>query len=335
MRDVLTMVDRVADSDVSVLLSRRERRRQGSDRARAAPAVGAAHQAVRQGQLRGAAGRAARERAVRPRARRVHRRAGDARRQVRVRRAAARSCSTRSARCRRRCRPSCCTCCRIGEFTQLGSNRPVEVDVRVIAATNRDLDDDDPRGHVPRGSVLPAAGHRDPRAAAARAPRRDPGARRVLPAAVRGTLRPAAAAPSPALRDALVRLPLAGQRPRAREHDEALRDPAGRGADARGAATRARSADRAGSRHAGRAGGRAGRARRRGGAAARAARPGAAPATPSVEPHAAVKAAKLPDLARAAALSAEREAIQQRARSLPLESPQGRRSTWASATRRC
>ena len=26
------------------------------------------------------------------------------------------------------------------EFTRLGSNRPVEVDVRVIAATNRDLE---------------------------------------------------------------------------------------------------------------------------------------------------------------------------------------------------
>ena len=31
------------------------------------------------------------------------------------------------------------------EFTRLGSNRTVEVDVRVIAATNRDLEADDAR----------------------------------------------------------------------------------------------------------------------------------------------------------------------------------------------
>ena len=48
---------------------RRERRRQGARVARDPPAVDAPQPAVRQGQLRGAAGRAARERALRPRER--------------------------------------------------------------------------------------------------------------------------------------------------------------------------------------------------------------------------------------------------------------------------
>ena len=61
------------------------------------------------------------------------------------------------------------------EFTRLGSNRPVEVDVRVLAATNRDLEAMMRAGSVPRGPLLPPAGHRDPHAAAARTPRGDSG----------------------------------------------------------------------------------------------------------------------------------------------------------------
>ena len=46
----------------------------------------------------------------------------------------------RGRRARRsRCRPSCCGCWRRGEFERLGSPRTLQVDVRVIAATNRDL----------------------------------------------------------------------------------------------------------------------------------------------------------------------------------------------------
>ena len=92
--------------------SRRERRRQGAGRARHPPALVAQGSAVRQGELRGAAGGAARERAVRPREGRVHRRGDDAHRQVR----AGRHRHDLPRRDRRdegrRCRPSCCTCCR-------------------------------------------------------------------------------------------------------------------------------------------------------------------------------------------------------------------------------
>ena len=54
----------------------------------------------------------ARERAVRSRARRVHRRRPRAQGPDSARPKAAASCSTRSARCRSRCRRACCACCR-------------------------------------------------------------------------------------------------------------------------------------------------------------------------------------------------------------------------------
>ena len=56
-----------------------------------------------------------------------------------------------------------------GEVERLGSARTIKVDVRVIAATNKDLEEEIEKGHVPRGSLLPPARHPDPRAAAARA----------------------------------------------------------------------------------------------------------------------------------------------------------------------
>ena len=80
------------------------------------------------------------------------------------------------------------------EFTKLGSNKKINVDVRVVAATNRDLEADDAARRVPRGPVLPAEGHRGDGAAAARAARRDPAAHRLLHRQVLAALQPAGAA---------------------------------------------------------------------------------------------------------------------------------------------
>ena len=66
---------------------------------------------------------------------------------------AARCSSTRSATCRCRCRPRFCGCCRSGCVTPVGG-KPVKVDVRVVAATHRDLAEPRVVGRVPRRPVL-------------------------------------------------------------------------------------------------------------------------------------------------------------------------------------
>ena len=52
---------------------------------------------------------------------------------------AARCSSTRSASCRSRRRCACCACCRTASFERVGGTRPLTVDVRIVAATHRDL----------------------------------------------------------------------------------------------------------------------------------------------------------------------------------------------------
>ena len=82
----------------------RERHRQGARRARDPRARRALGASVRGGQLRRHHRDAARVGAVRPRPRRLHRRRRRSQRACSSRRTAARCFSTKSARCRRRCR---------------------------------------------------------------------------------------------------------------------------------------------------------------------------------------------------------------------------------------
>ena len=46
----------------------------------------------------------------------------------------------RSARCRPRCRRSCCACCRSAPWSASAAARPIPLDLRIICATNRNLE---------------------------------------------------------------------------------------------------------------------------------------------------------------------------------------------------
>ena len=102
-----------------------------------------------------------------------------------------------------------------GEYTAVGGRAPIRADVRIVAATHRDLRAADPPGPVPRGPVLPPERRADPPAAAARA--QLPTSRRW--SGISRRWRRARACRSKRLDDAamerLRRLSLAGQCPRA------------------------------------------------------------------------------------------------------------------------
>ena len=184
-----------------------------------------AARALRAGELRGDPRGADRVGAVRPREGLVHRRHREADRQVRAGRSR-HDLPRRSRRHeRRRRRPRCCACCRSGEVERLGSARTIKVDVRVIAATNKNLEEEIDARRVPRGSLLPPERDPDPRAAAARAPRGHPAARAALRRAVRRARTTSSRGASRPQRDGgAAAAPLARQHPRAAQHRRAAAD---------------------------------------------------------------------------------------------------------------
>ncbi len=171
---------------------RRERRRQGAGRARHSSAIDAAPSALREGELRGAAGRAPRERALRSREGRLHRRGHHPHRQVRAGR-------RRHADARRDRRDEAGAS---GQAAARAAGRGVHQAWQQQARASGRADrrrhqprsrEDDAERRLPRGPVLPPARHRADRAVAARTARRDPGAHRDLHRAILAQVQAAAA----------------------------------------------------------------------------------------------------------------------------------------------
>ena len=111
-----------------------------------------------------------------------------------------------------------------GEIQRVGADQPEKpLDVRLIAATNRDLWERDPEEDVPRGSLLPLERRAPGRAAAARTAGGHQAAARPLPEARQHARRPAAAGADPRGPGVPRGLPMAGQRPRTEERRRASR----------------------------------------------------------------------------------------------------------------
>ena len=98
------------------------------------------------------------------------------------------------------------------KVTSVGADRPVDIDVRFIATTNKDLQAEVERGAFRARPLLPALGHAGPRAASARAARGHPAARRSTfsSEARRRLQEDACEAIAPASLQALVRYPWPG-----------------------------------------------------------------------------------------------------------------------------
>ena len=136
---VKRQIDLVAPTDATRARLRRVGDRQGARRRGHPPAQPALRRDVHPRQLRGHPARALRERVLRPRQGRLLRARCAIAWAASRRRTAARSSSTRSARSRSTCRASCCACCRKGAFERVGETRSRRADVRIVAATNREL----------------------------------------------------------------------------------------------------------------------------------------------------------------------------------------------------
>ena len=139
LRDVMRQVEQVAPTDAPVLILGET----GSGKEVVARAIHErsprAARADPARQLRRDRARARRLRAVRPRARQLHRRRRRSAAAGSSAPTAARCSSTRSASCRSPRRCACCACCRTACSSASAARAALAVDVRVVAATHRDL----------------------------------------------------------------------------------------------------------------------------------------------------------------------------------------------------
>ena len=139
LRAVMERVEQVARTDAPVLILGET----GSGKEVVARAIHArsrrARGPVRPRELRRDPARAGRLRALRPRARQLHRRRRHAQGLVRARRRRHAASSTRSASCRSPRRSACCASCRTARSSASAASSSLHVDVRIVAATHRDL----------------------------------------------------------------------------------------------------------------------------------------------------------------------------------------------------
>ena len=110
-----------------------------------------------------------------------------------------------------------------GEFERVGSSKTRKVNVRLVSATNADLNAEVDGRPLPPGPALPPEHDRDSPAAAARSPRGHSAARAPLPAPARAALSQAAVRFRPGRDAAAAGSPVARQRPRARSRHRARR----------------------------------------------------------------------------------------------------------------
>ena len=229
----LRQTDRAGRADQQPHPDRRARRARARSwrRARIHSASARAERAVRRHQRRRDHAGADGSRAVRRRA--GQRRASGARSARSKRRMAARCSSTKSPTCRARPRARSCACWSTRRSSASAAPTKVSVDVRIISSTARNLEAEIAEGRLPRGSLPPAVGGADPRAAAGRAARGHPRAGRLFHGPDLAADRPAEA-PDRRGRDggaAVARL--AGQRPPAAQQHRAADDPGRRRAGRR------------------------------------------------------------------------------------------------------
>ena len=124
MRDVYQFIARVAPRDITVLILRRKRDRQGTGGARHPPHQRPRQQTVRGDQLRRAGRKPARKRAVRPRERARSPAPSPRKKASSKSPRAARFSWTKSASWRRCCKPSCCACCRSANSSAWAARAP-------------------------------------------------------------------------------------------------------------------------------------------------------------------------------------------------------------------
>ena len=110
-------------------------------------------------------------------------------------------------------------------FERVGGSRQIEVDVRLLAATNRDLGERMPRGSVSRRPVPPAGRVPDPPGAAPGTSTRPGAPRAAPPRPYRGPGRATDALAGRRGKGTPGDVPLARERPRARERAGARRNP--------------------------------------------------------------------------------------------------------------